>query len=296
MLHTLSQQTYENKAIVFGCILDPKKKSSPACPFPDDFMKSKKYKALSDGFRTAYLVSTKGKVIDLWDIDQAGQKRSKGKHYFPDWSAPIAQVSRGKRCGIALTRQGDILVFDTSVLRFTYRYGRWQYWNHTHVVNLLADRARAQRVSPKNVGHVVGAIYRAALDVSFRRSGGLFVVIHNRKNLKNVVREGDAIGDSSRSAVDGEFDEVIAAHKIQSLPRSVAVDLASLDGAIVMENSGKILSYGAVLQPKKKGHLRGSEGSRTKAAIGASNYGLSVKISSDGDISVYHDGREFYPG
>jgi hypothetical protein len=54
-----------------------------------------------------------------------------------------------------------------------------------------------------------------------------------------------------------------------------------------------MLAFGAVLRPKKSGRLRGSEGSRTKAAIGASFYGLSVKISSDGDITVYHKGREF---
>ena len=88
---------------------------------------------------------------------------------------------------------------------------------------------------------------------------------------------------------DGEFDEVIGEHNIQSLPRAILVELASL----IMNNSGRIRAYGAVLQPKKKERLRGTEGSRTKAAIGASNYGLAVKISSDGDITVYHEGKEF---
>lgn len=82
-------------------------------------------------------------------------------------------------------------------------------------------------------------------------------------------------------------------HTIQSLSRVVAVELASLDGAIVVDNSGHILAYGAVLDPKKAGRLRGSEGSRTKAAIGASNYGLALKISADGDITVYYDGDAF---
>ena len=73
----------------------------------------------------------------------------------------------------------------------------------------------------------------------------------------------------------------------------IAVELASLDGAVVLDNSGKILSYGAILQPKKRGRLSGSEGSRTKAAIGASNYGPTVKISADGGIVIYHKGVEF---
>jgi len=71
------------------------------------------------------------------------------------------------------------------------------------------------------------------------------------------------------------------------------VELASLDGAMVMGNSARILAYGAVFRPQRTGRLHGSEGSRTKAAIGASHYGLSVKISSDGDITVYHNGKQF---
>jgi DNA integrity scanning protein DisA with diadenylate cyclase activity len=119
------------------------------------------------------------------------------------------------------------------------------------------------------------------------------VILHNRNALHEIVRQGDAIGDSERDTVDDNFDEVIQQHKMQSLPRAVAVELAALDGAIVLSNSGEILAYGAVLQPKRHGRIRGTEGSRTKAAIGSSNYGLAVKISSDGDISVYSKGEKF---
>lgn len=119
------------------------------------------------------------------------------------------------------------------------------------------------------------------------------MILRNRKNLRKIVKDGDAIGDSNRAGTDCEFDEILKSHTIQSLPRPVAVELASLDGAVVLNNSGGILAYGAALQPKKAGKLRGTEGSRTKAAIGVSNYGLAVKISSDGNISVYYGGSEF---
>ncbi len=293
-LHTLSEQSYENKALTFGCIIDPRKTGQPSgATFPSEFLQSKKYKALSDGFRTAYVVSTDGRVLSFVDLERYGKDFLTEKHYFPDWSETIARSSRQGCCGIALSRQGDILVFDEGTLRFTYRYGRWQYWNHNHLVNLLRDRARAQRVPQKLVGRVVGSIYRAALDVSFRRSGGLFVILHNRNHLHKVVKYGDAIGDNNRSTTDREFDEFLNGHTIQSLPRAVTVELASLDGAVVLDNSGHILAYGAVLAPRKAGKLRGTEGSRTKAAIGASNYGLAIKISSDGDISIYNKGNEF---
>ena len=184
-------------------------------------------------------------------------------------------------------------MFDEGTLRFTYRYGRWHYWNHAHLVHLLRDLARTQHVPPRILGRVVGAIYRAALDVSFRRSGGLFVVLRSRANLGKVVRLGEAIAAVGRDKRDLEFDDVIGNHPIQAVPRSVAVELAALDGALVFANSGELLAYGAVLQPKRAGKLRGTEGSRTKAAIGASNYGLAIKVSSDGDITVYSKGKSF---
>jgi hypothetical protein len=295
-LHTLSEQSYENRSLTFGCILDPNQEEGDSnVKFPADYIEAKKYKALSDGFRTAYHVSSDGRIVNFIDLDRYEEKPLTEKHYYPDWAEPIARASRSGKCGIALSRQGDILVFDEGTLRFTYRYGRWQYWSHAHLLSLLKDRARAQKVPAAIRGRVVGSIYRAAIDVSFRRCGGLFVILHNKKKLGDIVRSGDAIGDRGRGgkAVDREFDAVLQDHSIQSIPRSVVVELASLDGAIVLDNAGKILAYGAVLQPKKTGRLMGIEGSRTKAAIGASKYGLAVKVSADGDITVYFNGKEF---
>jgi hypothetical protein len=293
-LHTLSEQSYENKALTFGCVLDPNSRGARASMrFPEDFLEAKRYKALSDGFHTAYYISGTGQIANFVDLDRFEKNTLTERNYYPYWAEPIARTSREGRCGIVLSRQGDILVFDEGTVRFTYRYGHWQYWNHAHLINLLRDKARTQRVPRKIVGRVVGAIYRAALDVSFRRCGGLFVILHNKTKLHDIVRNGDAIDDLRRSPADRDFDGVIQQHTIQSLPRAVAVELASLDGAVVLANSGRVLAYGAVLQPKKVGRLEGTEGSRTKAAIGASKYGLAMKISADGEITVYHEGEAF---
>jgi len=293
-LHTLSEQSYENKALTFGCVLDPDSSGTGASKrFPEDFLETKRYKALSDGFRTAYYISGAGQIANFIDLDRFERKPLTERNYYPYWAEPIARTSRGRRCGIVLSRQGDILVFDEGTVRFTYRYGHWQYWNHAHLINLLRDKAHAQHVPREIVGRVVGAIYRAVLDVSFRRCGGLFVILHNKAKLHDIVRNGDAIDDQRRSPADRDFDAVIQQHTIQSLPRAVAVELASLDGAVVLANSGKVLAYGAILTQRGVGGLAGTEGSRTKAAIGASKYGLAIKISADGEITVYHEGEEF---
>lgn len=289
-LHKLAEQTYENKSLTFGCIFDKTAKSKSSLHFPKDFLEIKKYRALSDGYRTAYHLSSTGQVVDFLDLETLRAPALTGKHFYPSWAKSMARVSRANRCGIALSRQGDLLVFDEGSLRFTYRYGRWQYWNHVHLTLLLRDRARAQHVRPTVLGKLIGQVYRAALDVSFRRSGALFVILRNQHNIHRIVRRGDAMYHPKRLAADREFDNAL---RYKSIAGAVAVELAALDGAVVLDNSGSLVAFGAVLKPKKSGRVNKAEGSRTKAAIGASFYGLAIKISSDGDITVYHQGQEF---
>lgn len=292
-MRELAGQSYENKSITFGCLLDRNRNDRPNRngTFPQAILNQKKYRALTDGFRTAYRVSSPGRIIGFEDC--TGTQSTKGRHYFPEWCEHLAAASHKDVCGLCLTRHGDILVLNAGTLRFTCRFGQWQYWNHTHIIDLLRSRARVQKVKPAAVGVVVDAIYRAALDVSFRRSGGLFVLLRSRKNLRKIVATGDAIGDKRRSHMDNTFDGALRYRTIQTMPRRVMVELAGLDGAVVLDNAGTIRAYGAVLRPEKSGTIRTAEGSRTKAAIGASNYGLSVKVSSDGDITFYENGRPF---
>jgi DNA integrity scanning protein DisA with diadenylate cyclase activity len=143
------------------------------------------------------------------------------------------------------------------------------------------------------MNRVIASAYVAALDISFRRSGGLIVILHNRRNIRNIVRAGDAVADQKSEAADIDFDSLISGKKIQSIPTRVVVELASLDGAVVVSNVGEILAYGAILDPKRSGRVRASEGSRTKAATGASNYGLAFKVSSDGGIQIFYKGSSF---
>lgn len=182
-------------------------------------------------------------------------------------------------------------MFDSGNLRFTYRVGRWQYWNHQHVCDLFRNRARVQHVPTNVLPKVVRSIYRAALDVSFRRSGGLFVLLRSQGSKKRLVIPGDGIGDKRRERIYEIFDETLGDANVRTMSRAVLTEIAGLDGGVVLNNKGHILAYGAVL--RAFGRFSPSEGSRTKAAIAASRYGIAVKVSSDGDIAFYEGRKPF---
>lgn len=288
-MRRLAEQSYENKSISYGLLIRPDGETHETV-FPSDFFGKKRYRALSDGFRTAFEVTSGGKLLGLLDLKDLGTGRNQ-QHFFPEWCEHIAEASNHRSCGIALTRQGDVLIFDSGSLRFTYRAGRWQYWNHRHVCDLFRNRARVQHVPTHVLPRVVKSIYRAALDVSFRRSGALFVLLRNRKNKQKLVIPGDAIGDANREATHAAFDETLAEPIVQTMPRVRLAELAGLDGGVVLDNHGHLLAYGAVL--KTTGRFNPSEGSRTKAAISASRYGIAVKVSSDGEITFFENGKVF---
>jgi hypothetical protein len=285
----LAEQSYENKSITYGLLIR-KEGGVTKQVFPSDFFGKKRYRALSDGFRTAFEVTSSGKLLGLIDLQELELKQSQ-QHFYPEWCEYISEASKDGACGIALTRQGDLLVFDSGNLRFTYRVGRWQYWNHRHVCDLFRNRARVQHVPANVLPKVVRSIYRAALDVSFRRSGALFVLLRNRMNKEKLVIPGDAIGDGTREELHKAFDEALGDTKVQNMSRVLLTELSGLDGGVVLDNKGRIIAYGAVL--KASGRFNPSEGSRTKAAVSASRYGIAVKVSSDGDITFY-EGRKVF--
>jgi DisA bacterial checkpoint controller nucleotide-binding len=294
-LRVLSEQSYENKSLSFGVLIEKETASTPGHKFifPEDFVEEKRFKAFTDGYRSAYALDQVGHVLKLVDLEKLGVGTAHGKHYFPEWSRNIALSSRRGTIGFSLTRQGDILYFEDGSLQFTRRAGKWQYWNHSFIIDLLKNKARAQRVDPKKVGKVVAKLYKYALDVSFRRSGGLFVILGKAKDLKSIVRKGDAIHDPNRPMQHRDFEHFLVDGTILGLERNVVLELSSIDGALVFSNNGRLLAYGAVLEPTKKSNIRKVEGSRSKAAVGASYFGVSIKISSDGGITMYEKGTSF---
>lgn len=290
-LRNLAEQSYENKALSFGCLLDPNLNPNRSNPpsFPDELLKYKKYRALSDGFQTAYHISNKGHLVGFVNLESNDNGSLSSRHFYPYWSENFAKASRDGICGVSLTRSGDILIFDQASLRFTYRRGTWQYWNHAHLIDLLSGLGRAQRVPPSTIGRLVSFLYQIALDVSFRHSGGLLVVLRNVKNLSRLVQPGDTMWSDQREVVDAEFDAAIGAN----VSRPILAELAGLDGAIVITNDRRLRAHAAILKQGSSGRKLKAEGSRTKAAHSASKYGLAIKISSDGDIVVYFKGKEF---
>lgn len=85
-------------------------------------------------------------------------------------------------------------------------------------------------------------------------------------------------------------------NKVTDLDRSVLESLASLDGAIVLDRAGQLLSFGAILRVPTEAELpeRNPDGARTTIALIAAQYAAVLKVSEDGVLTMYHRGRRIW--
>lgn len=77
------------------------------------------------------------------------------------------------------------------------------------------------------------------------------------------------------------------------LPRAVLETVARMDGGIVLDSQSNLLAFGAILRHPDLTDVypENIEGGRTTAAISASRFGNVLKISEDGLISFFQNGR-----
>lgn len=68
--------------------------------------------------------------------------------------------------------------------------------------------------------------------------------------------------------------------------------IASLDGALILDRYFNIESFGEMINSLPDVQTRNYRGARTHAAISASQFGLAIKISEDGDITVFYKLKE----
>lgn len=289
-LKALAQQSYENKPITYGVLLSPRRETKKhIAHFPRDVIDQKRFQALTDGYKTALMLDRSGKILRLASLRQEGEV---GEHFRPVWLDPLADSARSRNAaGLALTRTGALLVAWQGNLLLSYRLGKWILWYHSENVEMIRGALRRSGRRPEGIARLAARLYRCALDVSFRRTGGLFVALRSPKHLSRLVRKPEQLSGTRRSAGDRALGEWLAPNTMVGLDREVLADLAALDGAIVCDRAGRILSYGAVLLlPKAKG-IGKIEGSRSRAAHSASFFGLSIKVSSDGRIDVIESGK-----
>jgi hypothetical protein len=300
VLRLSSLTTYENRRIstgvvLFGSLQDPCHVLPPrpegALRYSSDLTFTRSFHRLSDGLKTVALVNREGLLVELIDVEEWARP-------FHGYELPapvparyefhsLATICGGHICMI-LTANGDIKVFANGSQVFTFRDGRWH----------LASTADCYRLWSQAVGNepLARRLFTVALNLAEDRRGALFVVLHDASLAHHVVAAEDLIavlppGTIHEDFVRRRFHYLLRDQDALTLSSSVLETVARIDGAIVLEKGGSLLSFGAILQNSVHTLVTSGEGSRTAAAVAASNFGTVLKVSEDGMISCFQGGQ-----
>ena len=185
---------------------------------------------------------------------------------------------------------GDILIILGNGIVFQRTQGRWHYLNY-----LIAHNALRSKLSHR----VAIAVLRAALDLSFERAGALLCIPDRRDYLPALVSDHASADRANRILRESLRGLNITKWK----ERQVITAAATTDGSTIMSRQGRLLDIACMVakpSPDRLLRVTGSRegrtfpGARSTAAWNASIYGVALKISEDGPITIYYHGKEIH--
>jgi hypothetical protein len=303
VLRTSSLSTYENRRISTGALLfgnhrdachEPPSTPIGALRYNSTLTSIRSFFRLSDGLQTLALVDKDGFLAEIVDV--------------AEWARPFADIklsvptalkyemhSRSTLCGghicMILTPNGEMKIFADGVQVFHFWNGRWRVTDAQRKYDLWTEAVGNFQLSER--------LFTAALNLAEDRRGGLLVVLDDAHTAQRLVSRNDLLAsipvEREHSAV-GSKDQLhylLQQKRILDVPSAVLETIARTDGGIVMDGESNLLAFGAILRHPDLTNLHPEniEGGRTTAAISASRFGNVLKVSEDGVISFFRNGK-----
>ena len=310
VLRVAALSSYENRAISSGVLLLERRTDgaeevsapdSQAYPYSQALTSIKSFYRVCDGVETLFLVNADGMVLDIIDVvrwpNGPEGERLPTAHDAPlDVTCPAAYrahalaTAGNRHICVVLSPNHEIKVFAEGVEMFSFGNARW---------HLLDLRAKYELWSAA-VGNAPLAerLLQTALDLADARQGALFVVLRDpAASLPVLVAPQDQLDSPfAQAARPGappgrtQLMYMLRGRTAMSIDPAVLAGLARIDGATVVDPSGRILAAGAILlhaEPIEPHSTLPVEGARTTAAMTAGRHGPVLKVSEDGVVTFY---------
>lgn len=303
-LENWSVKTYEGKKVTFGFIINPDEQSSFASKEYGtwlDFLQSDYSATLTDCIHSAIMLDKNCDFVRYVSLTEGNQIQNYTLGGLPYRFAGIIQNHVIDKCiGIFLLSNGDILLSKNGELRFVKRNLKWLNVSFGAFRNAIKSYVRDAILQV--------SIYSSVLDVSFAHTGGIISIVRDIDTLKSsgVLDDVDYLlngmdysilkkskqDDNPNMTVKeitpillkrAAISSLIANNNFQCLDRKLRVELISMDGACIIDTKGNICASGAII----KNDSGSSEGGRGAAARKLSNYGIAIKISTDGYVEIF---------
>lgn len=162
-----------------------------------------------------------------------------------------------------------------------WRKGFWRIFDPDIFHEFLGGK-----LDKRSIDYLVWTVYA----LSKARHGTVVLIADDNIDFA-VLRKG-AVG--GRDPLSRALIRHVRGVKIGTLKRSGELSrILSSDGMTVINRKGELLDTGMIIDTSRVNYLVAG-GGRTTAAIAASHFGRVVKVSEDGPVDLFHNGRRIY--
>lgn len=260
----------------------------PAICFGREFLNSKKSAVLFKGGTLLLRCLSNGRVVEVIELDNSSAA-GHSDHILGSLDQ-IKTLSYSYDQGavtVALSKQGEVFVSMGARICFSWDASGWRVYPAkrlfdqllTHLSRVCDNKSDDWR---KHLAHHITII---ALSLREDRLGGLIIVASNENAITDLTGNMQA----NSSEVEKLYSQLFVGRQLCEVSPRLACNVTALDGAVVIDGKGIIRGVGCILQTGK--FRTAAEGARTRAALFASKTGAALKISQDGEISLFSKGK-----
>ena len=291
-LDELSRRTFENQPVALNLIIRPGEGSGDIT----QAQLQKVFDELASSPMTFLAVDPNFRLLNYGEVHWSQLKGDVSYKFYPETLHPIHSILGEGELSAHLTLQGDLVFMNRDGLMAARRKRKWKIYDVQTFQDSLAHCLGK---------YAVGAsLIEIVFDLSFLRYGSLLIYdpLHvTRPHIRNkasIVFSGwkerlDSSPDplTGQSLIGQFFEGLAMGDGLGSLKwKRRLIELARVDGAVIFDDQ-HVLAVGALIETHP---CAGNQlGARTTAAYSAYLWGAHpIKISSDGDVTVYFKSRD----
>lgn len=245
---------------------------------PQFFSKPASYRYV-DGRNSFYLVNTRQKILGIIRLINPKKysmiDRLSNKHLMDLFNNHLTRIWIGY-----IGRNDDVKIILSNKIILTWLKSHWHFTDISIMENYFMSAGITEELS-KNLTDLI-------ISISCLRLGTLILIPNDNNILPTIVGK---IDDSKLG--EQLYYGIINKTLKNIIENNSIIGMLTSDGISIISKTGDILETGAILSVVKNKDskiIRG--GGRTQAAIEASKFGLSIKISEDGPITIYNQEDE----
>ena len=317
-LRVAALSTYENRRVSTGALLlgtehDPAapayKNVAGAPSFNARLTAIKGFHRLCDGVRTVFLVDRQGDLARLIDVARWAEAAQGSEPLLHPCPRTYVEPRQGHAVGRARLPGADALAGDQGLRRrdadVQLQRRPLAAARHPQQVRGLVRGGRPVRMARPGLVDLPG---RAQPERS--RGSGRFSSSCATRSTRSPSSSRRPTRSRAEVVADDPQDpenlspkhakralhHVVRGMKLADLEPSVLEAIACLDGAVVTDLDGRLLTFGAILRiaPETLELGRAVQGARTLAGLAASLHGPVLKVSEDGYLTMFFKGRRVW--